>query len=199
VSSSRKGPAGCAEPAPPVLATAALLEGAQRGAGADVVLPQHLLDGDQIIVAQPLEFTNRAAAGLCLCALDHAIDQLLGELGSLELGPRPLQAGPELREHMPHPALAAREVVDQIRAHRRPAQTGPINNGLVEFAGGGHAVIHQVQNFAPQRFLQTIGQVARHLAPHMQWMHADIGEESRRGVDGALLRLLPAHQFDQRQ
>ncbi len=175
------------------------LERAQRGAGADIVLPENLLDGDEIIIAQALEFPNRTARGLVLGALDHAIDQGFGELGRFEFGPRPLEARAELRQHMPHAALAARKVVDQIRAHCRPAQAGSINDGLVEFTRGGHPVIHQVKNFAPQRFLQAIGQVPRHFAPHVQRMHADIGKEPGRRIDGALRGFQPADQLHQGQ
>jgi hypothetical protein len=71
-----------------------LLELAQRRARADVELAQHLLDGDQIVVAQALELADRAARRLLLGALDHAIDQGLGQFRRLEFGPRPFQAGP---------------------------------------------------------------------------------------------------------
>jgi hypothetical protein len=117
--------------------------------------------------------------------------KVLGELRRLQLGPRPLQTRPELRQHVPHAALAARQVVDQVRAHRRPAQSRAIDDRFIELAGGGDAVVDHVQNLAPQRLLQTIGQVAGNFAPHMQRMHADVGEELGRRIDGALRGLFP--------
>jgi imidazolonepropionase len=69
-------------------------------------LSKYLLDCHQIVVPEPFELADRAARRLCLSAFHHAIDQSLAELGRFKLGPGPLQAGTELREHVAHAAFA---------------------------------------------------------------------------------------------
>ena len=100
---------------------------------------------------------------------------------------------------MPHAAFATGQMVDEVGAHGRPTQAGAINDGFVELARGGHPVVHQMQDFAPQRFLQAIGQVPRHLASHVQGMHPDEGKEFGGHIDGALHGFIPANQLDQGQ
>ena len=56
-----------------------------------------------------------------------------------------------------------------------------------------------MQNFAPQRFLQAVGQVPRHFAPHVQRVHTDEGKEFGGCIDGARHGLIPADQLDQGQ
>ncbi len=174
-----------------------LLQRTQCGAGADVGLTQNLLNRHQVVVAQPLKFADRAALSLRLGAFHHAIDQGVRELGRLQFGPWPFQAGAELLEHVAHAALAPGKMVDQIHAHGRPAQSGAINDGLVQFPGGGNAIVDHVQNLAPHRFLQSIGQMARNLPTHVQRVHADIGKELARGLDGGRGRLLASDQLNQ--
>ena len=86
-------------------------------------------------------------------------------------------AGSELREHVAHSGLAAREVIDQIRTHGGPAQAGTVDDRFIELAGGRDAVVDHVQDLAPDRLLQPVGQMARHFAPHPQRVHADVGEK----------------------
>ena len=175
------------------------LERPQGGAGADVVGLQHLLDRDQVVVPQSLQLADRASGGLRLRARDHLVDQRLGQLRGLESGPRPFQARSELPEHVTHAALTAGQVIDQAGAHGRPAQARAVHDRVVELAGGGHALIHHVQELAPQRFLQPVGEMARHLAAHPQGMHADVGEENAGGVQGRGRGLSAADQLHQRQ
>jgi len=59
-------------------------------------LLQHLLDRDQVVVAQSLQLADRAARGLRLRARNHLVDQCLGQLRGLEFRPRPFQARAEL-------------------------------------------------------------------------------------------------------
>ncbi len=141
----------------------ALFERPQSSASADVVLPQDLLDGHEIVIPKPLQLADGASRGLLLCALDHPIDEPLGQLGRLQFRPGPFQTRPELAQHVPHTGLAAGEMVDEVGAHRGPAQAGAINNGLIELTGCGHTVVHQVQDLAPQRLLQAVGQMPRNL------------------------------------
>src|SRR6202044_3951770 len=122
-----------------------------------------------------LELTDRAAVGLCLGALDHPIDQRFRELRCLELRPGPLQAGTELAQHVAHAGLAARKVIDEVGPHSRPAKARAVNDGVVELAGGGHAVIDEVQDLPPQRFLEAIRQMPGYLAPDAKGMHTDPG------------------------
>ena len=64
--------------------------------------------------------------------------------------------------------------LDMVHAHQGPTNARTtINNRLVQPIGGGDAVIDQIQGLAPQRPLQTVGQMAIDLAPSNQGMHAD--------------------------
>src|SRR4029453_16096941 len=72
--------------------------GAAAGSLAGVLDGLH--DADQAVVAEALELLDRPALGLGLGALDHAVDELLGEVRRLELGPRQLQSRAELLEHV---------------------------------------------------------------------------------------------------
>ena len=100
---------------------------------------------------------------------------------------------------MAHAGLATREVVDHVRAHSRPAQTRTVNDRLVEFAGGGDAVVDHVQNFTPQGFLEAVGQVAGYFVADVQGVHADVGVEHTRRFDGLRRCFLAANQLAQGQ
>ena len=162
------GPPGteCGPCRPACVLVQPLFQCAQRGTGADVVLLQYLLDSDQIVIAQPLELADRAAGRLRLRTGDHLVDEPFGELRRLELGPRPLQARSELPQHVAHAGLAAGEVVDEVGAHRGPAQARAVDDRIVQLAGSGHVLVDHVQDLAPQRLLQPVGEVTRDLAAH---------------------------------
>src|SRR5581483_10831734 len=109
----------------------AFLECPERGPRADVMPAQRLLDVYQALIPEPLELTDRAATRLGLRTLDHAVDQPLRELRRLEFRPGPFQTGTELFEHMAHARLTPGQMVDEVRAHGPPAQSGPIDDRLV--------------------------------------------------------------------
>ncbi len=102
-------------------------------------------------------------------------------------------------QHVAHAGLAARKVIDEIGAHRRPAQARPIDDRLVQFAGGCDALIDHVQDFAPDGFLQPVGQVPGHFATHVQRVHANVGVELAGRLDGGRRGLLAANQLHQWQ
>src|SRR3569833_304621 len=115
---------------------------------------------------------ERPAAWACVPSTMRSINSS-GQLRCLELGPGPLQTGAELPEHVTHAGLAAGKVIDQIRTHAGPAQPGSVDDGGIELASARDPVIDEVQDLAPQRLLQSIGQMSRNLTPDPQRVHAD--------------------------
>ncbi len=100
---------------------------------------------------------------------------------------------------MPHARVAAGQVVDQVSTHDRPAQARSVHDGVIQFARRGHAFVNHVQDLAPDRLLQSIGEMAGHFAAYAQRVHADVGHESAGGVQGGRGGLFAADQLHQRQ
>src|SRR3546814_18434207 len=81
-------------------------------------------------------------AGLRIGLGGDEVDQLVGEVGHVgQLGPGPLQAGPELRHEVAHAGLAAGDAVGLEDAHLRPAQAEDIADRVVDLSRGGDAEI----------------------------------------------------------
>ena len=145
-----------------------------QAAGADAARPQRPHHRQQAVVPLPLQLRDGPPASLVLAARGHGLDQVIGELGRFQAGPRQLQRGPELAQHVAHPALASGQVEGEVGAHGRPAQTGAVDDRVVELGRGGDAAVHHVQVLAPQRFLQAVRQVALDLVAYQQRVHHQV-------------------------
>ena len=88
--------------------------------------------------------------------------------------------------------------LEMVHAHQGPTQARTINNRLVQLIGGGDAVIDQMQGLAPQRLLQTVGQMAIDLAPDNRGMHADPAIKIGRPPNYGQVGFGAADHFDQR-
>src|SRR5690242_2661420 len=84
-------------------------------------LLDRLQHADDAIVTETLQVLDGPAAGLRGGAFHHALDQLLRQLRGLVVGPGQVERGAELLEHVAHAALAAGQMIDQVRAHEGPA------------------------------------------------------------------------------
>jgi len=111
---------------------------------------------DKAIVAQLLVGAQIDPARLLVALARDRLDQLVGQLGADELGPRPFHRGAELVEEMPHPLLAARQAVNEERAHERPAHPCAKADRVVDFRSRRDAVVDQPQRLAPHRFHQAV-------------------------------------------
>ena len=110
-----------------------------------------------------------------------------------------MQCRAELRHEVAHARIAACQGVGQEGAHERPAQACAKADRIVDFAGGGHPVVDQVQGLAPQRFEQTVGDKTRHFLAHVQRTHAQGFIHLDRRVYGLGCRVLAADDFNQWQ
>ena len=168
-------------------------------ARAVVLLTQRREHRHETIVALAFELADRDTARLVVGLRRDAIDQVGGEFRRLEMRPGKLQGRPELRQEVAHAGLAAREPIDQERAHEAPAQARSVADRVVDLLGRGDAVVDEPERLAPQRFEQAIGDEAVDLLADAQHPHADAPVE--RG--GPILRcgggLLAAADLDQRQ
>ena len=153
----------------------------------------------QAIVTIAFQRRNAVFAQLVAGALDHVVDQLVGQLRCWQVGPRQLQRRTELRHEVPHARITACQGIGEEGAHERPAQPGAKANGVVDFAGGRHAVIDQVQRLAPQRFEQAVGDKTGDFLAHMQRAHTEGFIHLDRGLDRFRRGVLAAHHFHQRQ
>ena len=159
--------------------------------------PQRPHHGDQICVSEPLQVLDGAAVRLRLGSLGHAPDQLLGQLRGLEMCPGKLQCGPELLQHVTHPATSTGEMEDEVGAHSGPAKPGPIDDCLVELFGGGDPIVDQMEYFPPHRLLEPIGQVTLDLLLDHEGVHAQILIEVGRSFHGRPIGLAPWHHLDE--
>ena len=115
--------------------------------------------GDQLeqeFVALPFELGDGAAGGLGLHAGDQCGAELRGELGFAEVIPPAGEGTGKMREKMFHPALAAAEVKNQVRAHHAPAQARAPRDGGVYIADAEDALVDEVDGLAPDRGLQAV-------------------------------------------
>ena len=109
---------------------------------------------DQLVVAAPALLLRQPGV------------QHLGGLGR-ERGPRREVAQHALldRGEVLHvaddAALAAAQVVEQMRPHGGPAQAGAAADGLVDVLDGGDAAQHEVHRLAPQRGGEAVGTGSR--------------------------------------
>ena len=168
-------------------------------ARADAARSQRPHHRQQAVVPLPLELGDGPTAGLVVAARSHGLDQISGQLGCLQPGPRQLQRGPELAQHVAHPALAPGQVEGEVGAHRRPAQAGAVHDRVVQLGGGGSAVAHQVKVLAPQRLLEAVRQVALDLVAHQQRMHDQVVVVGHCGRDRLLGGCLAGNHLDQGQ
>ena len=100
---------------------------------------------------------------------------------------------------MPHPGLAPSNPVGLEQAHLRPAQAKAIADGVVDFLGGGDAVLDQPQSLAPDSLKETVGDMGVDFLADMQGIAADAGQNVL-GRSDQLWRVgVAGHQFDQRQ
>ncbi len=132
-------------------------------------------------------------------AVHHIVDQFVGQFRRRQVGPRQLQGRAELCHEVTHAGVATGQGVGQERAHERPAQTGAKTDGVVDFTGGRHTVVDQVQRLAPQRFEQTVGDESRHFLAYMQRAHAEGFVDVHRRLHGFRGGVLAADHFHQRQ
>ena len=102
-----------------------------------------------------------------------AVDQLLGQLGRLELGPGQLEGGSELSEEVAHAGLAPGDAVGQERAHEGPAQARAVADRVVDLACRGDPVVDEPERLPPQSLEQAVGDEAVDLVPHAERLHAD--------------------------
>ena len=167
--------------------------------GTPVVRLQALHHRDQAVVAQPLQLADRAAARLLVGLRHDLVEQLVGQLGRLQLGPGQLQGRAELGHEVAHALLAAGDAVDQEIAHERPAQPGAEADRVVELLGGRHVLVDQVQRLAPHRLHQPVGDEAVDLLADMQGPHADALVEGGGALLGLRTGPLAAADLDQRQ
>ena len=124
-------------------------------------------------VTNAFQFPDRISARLFVGLARDQVHQLVGEFGHIhQLGPRPFQRGAELRHEMLHPRLAARDAVGFEQAHLRPADAKAIADRIVDFFGGGHAVLDQPQRLAPDRFKETVRDMCVNLLADAQRIKA---------------------------
>ena len=90
------------------------------------------------------------------------------------------------------------EVKSQMRPHQGPAQPRPGTDRRINIGHTCHPFCHQVQRLPPQRRLQPIGDMPRHLAADMDRLLADRAVEGERPLDRHRTRLLAANDLDQR-
>ena len=167
-------------------------------AGAEPDVREAAHHGDEAVVAQCLELTDRAAGGLLVGLDDEAVEQLVGELGHVgELAPRPLQCRAELGDEVAHARLAAGHPVDEERPHRAPPQAGAEADGVVDLAHGRHAVVDEPQRLAPQRLQQAVGDESVDLHVQHERAHADAAVDLGGAGDGVLVALGAGHDLDE--
>jgi hypothetical protein len=148
----------------------------------------------EVVVPQALQFPDAAVPRLRIGLPRDQVDQLVGEFRHVhQLRPGPCQAGPELRQEMPHPRLAARDAVGLEQPHLRPAQAETHADRLVDFLGGRHTVLHQPQRLAPDGFEEPVGDMGVDLLADGQGEHADGPQNLRRSRCPARI----PNEFDQ--
>ena len=69
----------------------------------------------------------------------------------------------KLLEEMLDASLAAAQMVEKAWSHDSPAQSGPPRNGSIGVADAHHAFRNEMYDFAIQRRLQAVGDMAGHL------------------------------------
>ncbi len=136
---------------------------------------------------------------LFLRALDHTIDELRRERGSNQLGPRPLQSGTELVEHVAHPVLATGEVEREIGAHERPAETGPVGDRIVELSGCRDVVGDEMEDLPPHGLLETIRQESFDLVADTQRVHVEVAIDLLGDLQGDRSGVVPTDNLDEGQ
>ena len=96
-------------------------------------------------------------------------------------------------------AEPAGKVKGQIRPHQGPAQPRPGTDPLIDIGDACYPLGHQMQRLPPQRRLQPVGDISRHLALNVCRLLADRSVEGERAFDSRGTRLLAANDLDQRQ
>src|SRR5262249_47721696 len=128
-------------------------------AGGPTTIVDRLQHADDTVVAKALQILDCPSLGLRRSALHHALDQFLRQLGGLVVGPGQVESGSELLQHVAHAPLAAGQMENQVRPHECPANPRSVADGVIDLARSGDAVVHEVQDLPPERFLQTVGYV----------------------------------------
>ena len=136
-------------------------------------LSRRLQNVDQFAVAPALQVGDGARARF----LGDPIDDRLLNLRRQPRRPRSsiqlcIDRG-QMRHEMRHAAFAAGQMKDQMRPHQRPAQAGAIGDRRVGIGDRHHAFRHQVNDLAPQRGLQAVGDMARHFLLDVDRLLAD--------------------------
>src|SRR5687768_13829805 len=90
---------------------------------------RHFSDREYIqqrLIADRFEIANRAAARLCVDALDQQRSDLLRQNRFSEIVPPGTDGAGKMFQEMLHPSVPSREMKGQVRPHETPAQAGPL-------------------------------------------------------------------------
>ena len=153
----------------------------------------------QVVVPEALQLLDRPTVGLRLAALRHRLDQPIRQLGRHQLRPRQLQGRTELAEHVAHAALASSQVEREVGSHPGPPQPGAVAHGVVQFPGGCHAVVDEVEHLAPEGLLEAIREVPLDLGANHQRVHDQVVIVGNGGIHGRLRGLPTGHDLDEGQ
>ena len=124
--------------------------------------------------------------------------ELRGERDLAQVAPPRLGRRPEVLQDVREPARPAGQVLVDERPEHRPPQPRPVGDRGVDVGHGGHAPLDQRVGLLPQRGLQPVGDVPRHLLAQPDRLLPDRGVERQRPLDDVLAGLLPGHDLDQR-
>ena len=102
-------------------------------------------------------------------------------------------------EHVPHPAIAAREVESEEGAHEGPPESGAEHDRRINLFRGRDAVGDEMKRFTPQGFLQPVRNVPGDLMLDVQGSHPQPPVEGTRLLDGAGFGALTRDDLDQGQ
>ena len=159
--------------------------GGQHPPRAPVALLQDPQEPHEVAVADALQLADRIGPRLRIRLPRDQLDQLVVELRHIhEPRPGPGQAGPELRQEMPHPRLAPGDPVGLEQTHLPPAQAEPHPDRLVDLLGRGDPVLDEPERLAPDRLEEPVGDMGIDLLAHMQGIHPDGAQGLLRPLDG---------------
>ena len=151
------------------------------------------------MVALGLQIVDGPRAGLIGDTVDQGARQVRGDFGiDLVHGPPPgVDARHQMVEEMGHPALAAGQRENHMRAEQGQAQARPLGDGGVDIGDRGEPVFKRQQRLAPQRRLQAVGQMAGHFLVDADRVLADVVVKPQRPVDQRRVGVAAADNLDQ--
>ena len=145
---------------------------------APVICAQRPHHPNKVVVANTLQLANGMLPGLRIGLPRNQINQRVIIVRHIhQLGPRPAEARPKLREEVLHPRFSTGDTIGFKQTHLRPADAKAIADRIVEFLGGGDAILHKPQRLAPDRLQQAIRHMGIDLFFEMQGIHANRADD----------------------